>query len=243
MRNEHEEALNIMAVDCCQHTVTALETLASSRLTSISMGLKGSPDSLERKREIDLIVIGVSNYPVRRIFISQIRAVYPDAPLLILRRVENAADKSIGGEFILSDRGHGRDLKIVRAVRSVLPLTACDHTQRGFNYDVMSGVMRVISDNFSRPDLDLEKVAKALSISSAHLSRVLNKSVGVSFRQLLRDTRIEEAKRLLSSNRYSVKEVAALVGFADSHYFSRTFKAATGQRANDYRSRDAIFDQ
>jgi AraC-like DNA-binding protein len=206
------------------------------------MGLKGTPDSLER-REIDLIVIGVSNYPVRRIFISQIRAVYPDTPMLILRRVENAGSKSIGGEFILSDRGQGRDLEIVRAVRSVLPLTACGHTPRGFNYDVMSEVMRVISENFSQPDLDLEKVAKALSMSSVHLSRVLNKSVGVSFRQLLRDTRIEEAKRLLSLNRYSVKEVAALVGFADSHYFSRSFKVSTGQRASDYRSRDAIFGQ
>jgi len=35
-----------------------------------------------------------------------------------------------------------------------------------------------------------------------------------------------------------VKEVAVKVGFADSHYFSRTFKELTGQSASEYRSRD-----
>ena len=42
-------------------------------------------------------------------------------------------------------------------------------------------------------------------------------------------TRIEEAKRMLASRHYSVKEVAERVGFSDCHYFSRSFKELTGQ--------------
>lgn len=241
--SKQEEPLNIMTIDCCEHTIRVLGTVRSSQLTSISLGLDGASYLLERKREIDLIVIGVSNYPVRRVFISQIRALYPDTPMLVLRRAENATDASIRGEFILSDQGHGRDLDLVSAVRSVMPLTGCGHTPRSINYDVMGEVMRVITEKYSDADLDLEKVASALSLSAVHLSRILNQSVGVSFRQLLRNTRIEEAKRLLASNRYSVKEVAALVGFADNHYFSRSFKEATGQSASEYRSRYAMLLQ
>jgi AraC-like DNA-binding protein len=235
--------LHIMAVDCCEHIVAALETLKSSSLTSISIGLRGNANSLERGKELDLIVIGVANYPVRRIFISHIRAAYPDLPILILRRVEDKgrADQIIHGEFILGDKSHDRDLEVVKTIRSVLPLRPCAHIPKESNYNLVRDVMRVISMNYSDPNLDLEKVASAISISSAQLSRILNQSVGVSFRQLLRNIRIEEAKRLLASNLYSVKEVAAQVGFADSHYFSRSFKALTGQSASEFRPQDAIF--
>jgi AraC-like DNA-binding protein len=238
--SKKQEALHIMAVDCCAHVLGALGAITSEQLTSISIGLKGTYDSVEQKREVDLIAIGVSKYPVRRIFISQIRAVYPNTPMLILRHEEKALERAIHGEFILSDRRNSFDLEIVSAVRSILPLAACEHSTPGLHYDIVRDVMRVISENFARHDLDLQKIATALSISAVTLSRILNKSVGVSFRQLLRNTRIEEAKRLLVSNQYSVKEVAALVGFADSHYFSRTFKVATGLSASEYRSSDAV---
>ena len=79
-------------------------------------------------------------------------------------------------------------------------------------------------------------------MSTSHLSRILNQQVGVSFRQLLRHVRIEEAKRMLASHRFSVKEVAARVGYSDSHYFSRSFKEMTGLSASEYTSRDALFD-
>lgn len=238
-----DEKLHIMAIDCCAHIVAALETVRSSKLISISIGVRGNVSKDERVREIDLIVIGVANYPVRRVFISQIRAVYPDVPMLILRRGEGkgSTDQIIRGEFILGDQSHERDLEIVHAIRTVLPLRPCTHTPKEFNYNVVRDVMRVISGNYSDPNLDLEKVGRELQISSSQLSRILNQSVGVSFRQLLRNTRIEEAKRLLASNLYSVKEVAALVGFADSHYFSRRFKALTGQSASEFRPGDAIF--
>ena len=46
---------------------------------------------------------------------------------------------------------------------------------------------------------------------------------------------------MLTSRRYSVKEVAARVGFSDSHYFSRSFKELVGLSATEYRSNTAIF--
>ena len=195
--------------------------------------------------DIDFIIIGAPHYPVRRPFISQIREAYPDVLILILRRVDgkNGRGDIIRGEFVLSDHAHKNDLELVAAIRKVLPLTPCEHTHKEFNFDTVRNVMRIIADNYSDPDLDLEKVAKSLPISSVQLSHILNQEVGVSFRHLLRHTRIAEAKRLLASQRYSVKEVAVRVGFADSHYFSRTFKELTGQSASEYRSRDTALSE
>ena len=230
------EKLNIMAIDCCEHIATMIRNVSSARLTSIDT--KGNGALLHRHDEIDFIIIGAPKYPVRRPFISQLREAYADVPILLLRRVEakNGDGEIIRGEFVLSDLPHKNDLELVEALRKIFPIKPCQHTDKGLNFDTVRNVMRIIADNYADPDLDLEKVAKSLPISPAQLSHILNQEVGVSFRHLLRHTRIEEAKRLLASDRYSVKEVAVRVGFTDSHYFSRTFKELTGQSASEYRS-------
>lgn len=180
-----------------------------------------------------------------RAFISHLREAYADVPILILRRVEvkNGDGEIIRGEFVLSDQSHKDDLALVEAVRKIFPIRPCQHTDKELNFDTVRNVMRIIADNYADPDLDLEKVASSLPISPVQLSHILNQKVGVSFRHLLRHTRIEEAKRLLASHRYSVKEVAVRVGFADSHYFSRTFKELTGQSATEYRSRSTTLSE
>src|SRR5882757_4689881 len=93
---------------------------------------------------------------------------------------------------------------------------------------------RALAERYSDPTLDLAAIAIKMRMSPKRLSMILNKNVGVSFRQLLRNVRIEEAKRILRLRKYSVKEVASRVGFADSHYFSRSFKEATGVNAGEY---------
>jgi AraC-like DNA-binding protein len=235
---ELEAVLHIMAVDCCEHTLAALASVPSSHLTAVASTNNAS--IAQHDQSIDLIIIGVARYPVRRLFISQLRRIYRHVPLLILRRDEDvsAPDTAgcIRGEFILSDQHHTEDCEIVKALRQVLPLPACAHTHKGEHYDVVGKAMRVITEKYTDPELDLPCVARELPMSPTHLSRLLNQKVGVSFRQLLRQMRIEEAKRMLASRRYSVKEVALRVGFSNSHYFSRSFKEVTGQSASQYRS-------
>jgi AraC-like DNA-binding protein len=232
-----EDHLNVMAIDCCEHIIATIRKTPCARVTSIETRDNGTVD--HRHDEIDFIIICAPKYPVRRPFISQLREAYTDVPILILRRVEvkNGGGEIIRGEFVLSDQPHKDDLELVKAVRQIFPLRPCQHTHKEVNFDTVRNVMRIIADNYGDPDLDLEKVAKSLPLSPVQLSHILNQEVGVSFRHLLRHTRIEEAKRLLASHRYSVKEVAVRVGFADSHYFSRTFKELTGQSASEYRSR------
>jgi len=241
MISESEQQCHIMAIDCCEHTLALLRSILRSRLTLIQT--RGNTANFDRDSGIDFIVIGAPHYPVRRPFISRIRELYPDVPFLILRRSEgiNGTEDIIRGEFLLSDHGSEDDLQIVRAIRGLLPVKPCEHTHKGYNYETVRDVMRILSENYADPELGLEKVAKQLPISSVQLSRILNQEVGVSFRRLLRQTRIEEAKHLLASKRYSVKEVAVRVGFTDSHYFSRTFKALTGKSASEYRLRDSVF--
>lgn len=239
---EPQAAFHIMAVDCCEHLLAALGHRLPSRFTAVASG--DNALVVEPSGGVDLIVIGVSKYPVRRPFISQLRRIYLNVPILILRRAGAIynGDECIRGEFILSDHPGKDDLRIINSLRPVLPFKPCTHAHKGSSYDLVRKVVRVIAEKYTDPELNLAQVAEEALISPIYLSRLLNQKVGVSFRQLLRHTRIEEAKRMLASRHYSIKEVAARVGFSDCHYFSRSFKELTGQSATEYRSQDVIFN-
>ena len=142
----------------------------------------------------------------------------------------------IRGEFLLSDEASKDEYEIVRALRKILPIRPCSHVGKGTDYETVGKVMRVIGEKYKDSRLNLDNVARELPISRVKLSRILNQQVGLSFRR----ARIEEAKSMLVSRRYSVKEVASQVGFSDSHYFSRSFKELTGLSASQYRSKDPL---
>jgi len=233
---------HIVAIDCCEHILSQLGSAPGFRLTAVAS--KSRSRTIASSGEVDLIVIGVARYPVRRLFLSQMRRIYPEVPILILRRIENGegSQNAIRAEFVLSEEaGKKSDLDMVHSLRKVLPIEQCEHIQKDHNYETVRQVMRVIAENYTDPELDLSRVARELPMSPAVLSRILNQQVGISFRHLLRTTRIEEAKRMLASRQYSVKEVAARVGFSDSHYFSRSFKRQTGFSASEYHTQDPIF--
>jgi AraC-like DNA-binding protein len=233
---EQKVVRRIIAIDCCEHTLAALESLQYSHITSVkSRNQKFAGDNPRP----DLVVIGVAQFPIRRLFISQLRLIFPTVPMLLLRResVSPSMEKEgIRGEFILSDSRNNDDLETVRSIREIFPLDSCDHTARSNNYGIVREVVRLIVEKYSDPKLDLDRVAGELPVSRKRLSRILNQELGVSFRQLLRTLRIEEAKQMLASRQYSVKEVAMRVGFSDSHYFSRSFKELTGRNASEFRS-------
>lgn len=231
---------HILSVDCCEHVIASLSNVMPACFTSVPARTRAQVANEEDR--INLIAIGLTKYPVRRPFIGQLRRIYADVPILILRHPlsGSARDEDIHGEFILSDHFNDDDLKIIGALRAVMPFKHCSHALKGLHYDLVHEVVRIIAGTCSDPGLDLSQVAKELSVTPTYLSRLLNHKVGVSFRQLLRQARIEEAKRMLASRSYSVKEVAARVGFSDSHYFSRSFKELTGQYASKYQTPHTI---
>lgn len=78
------------------------------------------------------------------------------------------------------------------------------------------------------PDGPTERlVARRLSMSTSSLQAGLARE-GTSYKTLLNQTRDELARRHLAERRYSIKEIAFLLGFADVATFSRAFKRWNG---------------
>ena len=74
-------------------------------------------------------------------------------------------------------------------------------------------------------------------ISENYLSRLVKQSTGRSVGAWIDIVRIQRAKRLLSSTRLSIIDIAASVGIEDQSYFSRLFKKETGITPSAFRKK------
>ena len=83
-------------------------------------------------------------------------------------------------------------------------------------------------------DASQEAVARSLHCSVSSLQRQL-KAEGASYRRILDETRYALAQQLVRERRYSLSQIAYLLGFSDQANFSRAFKRWTGDTPTDFR--------
>ena len=100
---------------------------------------------------------------------------------------------------------------------------------------VIINAIEFIRGNYPDPKLKIDTIAQAVGLSSGRLSVLFKKEVESTINEYVTKTRIDEAKRLLSTGNYKVYEVSEMVGFKTSQYFSQIFYQATGQYPGSYR--------
>ncbi|HQL51549.1 MAG TPA: AraC family transcriptional regulator, partial [Kiritimatiellia bacterium] len=83
---------------------------------------------------------------------------------------------------------------------------------------------------------DYAQLARLANLSYCQLFRLCKLHLGLSLQQFIERERIAYAKRLLTMNHLSVKEVAAQVGYANQLYFSRRFQRAVGVSPTQFRA-------
>ena len=84
--------------------------------------------------------------------------------------------------------------------------------------------------------IELEALAKKAHLSKRHFQRIFQECVGCSPVEHLLRVRIRKAAELLQQTDLPITEIAFLVGFNDSNYFSRQFRAIMSQSPRQYKA-------
>ncbi|MDF2539340.1 MAG: two component AraC family transcriptional regulator [Herbinix sp.] len=100
---------------------------------------------------------------------------------------------------------------------------------------IVNNAMKYIEQNFSHK-ITLCEVAEKTYVSQWHLSKLLNRTMGQNFSEILNNIRIREAQKLLREPSLRIGDIAEKVGFVDMAHFSRVFKKNMGISANEYRN-------
>lgn len=98
----------------------------------------------------------------------------------------------------------------------------------------VSVAKQYILQNYQQ-QITLERIATLTYMNPVYLSTLFKKETGQNFSAYLHSVRIEKSKELLKDMKYSISQVAEMVGFSDAKYFSKLFLSITGARPKEYR--------
>lgn len=108
---------------------------------------------------------------------------------------------------------------------------------RGDEASYLALARHFIDQNYNLP-IGLTDLAEQLRMNPNYLGGILKRAGGKTFRQLLNERRIHEAKlRIQLHVEESIQSIAAGCGFPDSNYFCSVFKKLTGCAPTVYRKR------
>lgn len=103
------------------------------------------------------------------------------------------------------------------------------------NNTIVEAAIKYIQENYMSP-IKLAQVAKMLSVSEEHLSRIFKKEITFGFSEYLTLIRLQKAEHMLKNEpSRTITEVAYACGFNDSNYFSYKFKKAYGATPTEVR--------
>lgn len=129
----------------------------------------------------------------------------------------------------------GADTDAVSKTREYIPSSeenAADKTNA-----MLKKVLEYIEEKYTDEKFSLNDAAKVANVSPNYFSAVFSQEMDMTFIEYVTKKRMSKAKKLLRQSKMSTADVAAQVGYKDSHYFSFVFKKTQGCTPREYRNK------
>ncbi len=108
------------------------------------------------------------------------------------------------------------------------------------NDNLIFHLSNYIDSKISSNELTVEELCSVFDLSRSKLYEMSHKYYGMSIAKYIKKKRIEKAKALLKSKKFSIAEVAEKSGLYDANYFSKVFKAEEGISPKEYKKRIVV---
>ncbi len=105
---------------------------------------------------------------------------------------------------------------------------------RAGDYDTITRLRRTLAEGLLTGEVGGEAVARRLGVSERTLRRRLDK-LGMSFQEVLDETRFVWAKQLLSNTDLGIGQVALVLRYSDPGVFTRAFTRWSGHRPSEWK--------
>ncbi|MDD2958564.1 MAG: response regulator [Lachnospiraceae bacterium] len=199
------------------------------RMTSMD-GIQLSKEA--RAKWPELIILVVSGYSEFEFAKEAVRfgaldyLLKPTAPADLIRVLRKA-------ENVLRTRNEGKVEALLRTRRTSQPASV--------KHSLVEDAIFYMTHHYEQ-ELSTRDMADILHLNPNYFCELFKKETGVTFLEYLTNLRITMAKEILTQ-KVNVKtyEVAAMVGYSDSRYFSRLFKNATGMTPSEYKEKPPSF--
>jgi len=105
--------------------------------------------------------------------------------------------------------------------------------------DFVNKAMSFIEENLSNPLFGVEYLADKMNMSRSLLYKKFMMITNMSVGEIIRNIRMETAAKLLIDKRFSIYDVAIMVGFTDRPQFTRSFTSKFGIGPKQYQQKSS----
>lgn len=105
-------------------------------------------------------------------------------------------------------------------------------------YGRICDMVSYIEKHYHEP-ITLKDIGQAIHLCPSECSRLFKKYMKLTLFDFIARYRIEKSKHYLLHTSFTMTEIAHLVGYRDSNYYSKAFHKITGSTPRDYRSRSS----
>ena len=100
--------------------------------------------------------------------------------------------------------------------------------------DFMKGVIQVIEANLANENFNVKMLAEQLNMSQPTLYRKIKQRSELAAIDMIRSVRMSKAASLIMENRYSIQEIAEMVGYSDTRTLRKHFTEQFGVAPSKY---------
>jgi len=161
--------------------------------------------------------------------ISQYFYLEDPLPFKMVQMKDEKETKKDGEDLAVIQKNFLEDLKLMGSY--------VGSRSESFTALISGQARQYIEEHYQDSCLSLKQVADKLGVSYGYLSTAFSRNYGETFKSYLMSVRVEAARKLLLERRYKIYEIADMVGYGSSRYFTYSFKKRFGLSPADYLSR------
>ncbi|MEN8126025.1 MAG: helix-turn-helix domain-containing protein [Bacteroidota bacterium] len=100
---------------------------------------------------------------------------------------------------------------------------------------IIDKIRQIILDHLDDEKFDVNQLASEIGWSKSHTFRKVRSITGISANQFIKETRLQEAAKLILNSDHNVSEISYKVGFSSPSYFNKCFSKYYGVTPGEYK--------
>ncbi|MDD8049045.1 MAG: AraC family ligand binding domain-containing protein [Thomasclavelia sp.] len=116
------------------------------------------------------------------------------------------------------------------------PNNQIDNQKHGKRY--IQEIVSYVTTNIQEK-VRVDEIANLFGLDRSYLTRLFKQEVGMSLKNYILSTKLDEAKNLLSNTELPINVISRSIGIDDPLYFSRIFKEKEKMSAKEYRNNNS----
>ncbi|MGL4848849.1 MAG: helix-turn-helix domain-containing protein [Clostridium sp.] len=102
-----------------------------------------------------------------------------------------------------------------------------------FQDELLGRIIVYVDDMICEP-ITVEELCDKFALSRSSLQTLFKNNLGITPKKYINNLKLEKSKRLIKENKFTISEIAFMVGFSSIHYFSRAFTQHFEISPSDY---------